>query len=89
MRFECQRCGGQGCGDCNKTGKLLLTQCPWTYAGPGVPALIDLADLFEKGHPPVAGGVLDQAQKFVDAARFVWDLQAQCRAKLGIKGHGH
>ena len=47
-----------------------------------------MAELFEKGLPPVHGGVLDQAQIFLDAARFIWAEQARWRAELGIVNHG-
>ena len=30
-----------------------------------------MAEFFEKGLPPVAGGVLDQAYCFTEAARFI------------------
>lgn len=46
-----------------------------------------MAELYEKGLPPVAGGALDQANVFVEAARFVWSEQAYWRAKLGILAH--
>ena len=42
--------------------------------------VIQCAELFRKGLPPVAGGSLDQAAIFVDAARFVWGEQAYWRA---------
>ena len=47
--------------------------------------LIALAELYEKGLPPVAGGALDQAAAFVDAVRFVWAEQARWKARLGIR----
>ena len=34
--------------------------------------VIQMADLYAKGLPPVAGGSLDQSQQFVDAAAFIW-----------------
>lgn len=43
-----------------------------------------MADFFKKGLPPVYGGVLDQAQIFLDAARFIWAEEARWRAELGI-----
>jgi len=41
-----------------------------------------MADLYAKGLPPVRGAVLDQAQIFVDAARFVWAEQARWKAQM-------
>jgi hypothetical protein len=47
-----------------------------------MPELIHMVELAEKGTPPKAGGSLDQSQWFLDAARFIGNLQAQCREKL-------
>jgi hypothetical protein len=58
--------------------------CPNEYAGGDVWTAIEAAELFEKGLAPVGGGTLDQAAKFVYAARFVWGEQATWRAALGI-----
>lgn len=44
---------------------------------------IDYAELFAKGLPPVAGGVLDQAHAFVVLARFVWAEKNRNKAALG------
>ena len=43
-----------------------------------------LAGLFEKGLPPVAGGVLDQAKIFVEAATFIFREQNYWKNKLGV-----
>ena len=42
------------------------------------------ADLYEKGLPPIAGGVLDQAAWFIDAASFIWSEQAVQKRELRI-----
>jgi len=46
--------------------------------------VIMLAELFEKGLPPIAGGVLDQAKIFVDAASFIFREKSYWKSKLGI-----
>jgi len=46
--------------------------------------MIEFAELFRYGLPPVAGGALDQAYVFLDAARFIWAEQRVWRAELGI-----
>lgn len=33
---------------------------------------MELADLFEKGLPPLSGGVLDQTDAFLQGARIAW-----------------
>jgi hypothetical protein len=40
-----------------------------------------LADLFEKGMPPIAGGALDQSAWFLDAVSFLRSDEANLRAK--------
>jgi len=40
-----------------------------------------LVDLFEKGLPPVAGGALDQAYWFIQAARILKNDEAYIRAE--------
>jgi len=41
-----------------------------------------MAELFYKGLPPIAGGVLDQAAVFVQAARFVRAEQDYYKSKM-------
>jgi len=40
-----------------------------------------MAQMAENGILPLAGGMLDQTAKFVDAARFVWSETAHWRAE--------
>jgi len=44
-----------------------------------VPA-VNLADLFDKGLPPVAGGALDQAAWFINATRILNNDEATIKA---------
>lgn len=83
---ECNCCDGFGCEECKGTGKIKITCCPLEMITRDVWELIALAELFEKGLPPVAGGVLDQAKIFVDAARLVFNTQRYFKRKLGITG---
>jgi len=46
--------------------------------------LIEYAELYKKGLPPVAGGALDQSAGFVAAARFIFGEQDKHKKKLGI-----
>jgi hypothetical protein len=68
VEIECPVCDGDGCEECND-GVFELDGCPNSFCSPIVRSL-DLFDLFEKGLPPVAGGVLDQSQSFVEASQF-------------------
>jgi len=79
-RIECPACGGSGCEECGETGRLDFYGCPWIEIPPIVWETIELAGLYKRGLPPIAGGALDQARAFVDAARFVWHCQAEQRA---------
>ena len=46
--------------------------------------MLHLTDLYRRGLPPVAGGALDQAAAFVDAAAFVFAEEDAHRAALGL-----
>jgi hypothetical protein len=43
---------------------------------------IELAGMMRQGLPPIAGGSLDQAQQFLEAARMIWSETDYWRAKL-------
>lgn len=80
--MTCTSCAGKGCKECEQTGSLLIENCPMRMIPHGVWDVIGLAELFRKGLPPIAGGVLDQAASFVSAARFVWGEIDYWKAKL-------
>jgi hypothetical protein len=68
IEIECPKCNGEGCEECSG-GMFAIDGCPNNYCSPVVRSLT-LFDLFEKGLPPVAGGVMDQANSFIEAAQF-------------------
>lgn len=76
-------CGGRGCQACGERGRVDVTGCPRADLPPIVWDLLTYADLYRKGLPPVAGGALDQAAAFVEAARFIWNEHDQRKAKHG------
>lgn len=83
----CPQCDGQGseaCPVCGGSGEWAVTRCPLLDIGQGVLRLIELAELYEKGLPPSAGGAMDQAAGFVAAARMVWAEEKFWKHKLGI-----
>ena len=51
---------------------------------PDVWEVIEYAGLYEKGLPPVAGGALDQAKCFLEAATFIFREENMWKKKLGI-----
>ena len=67
-RIECPTCHGRGCELCDN-GHITTTECLQKIAAPVSDAMM-MIDLAEKGHLPVAGGVLDQSQWFMEAYRF-------------------
>lgn len=69
LEIECPLCNDQGCSECSG-GTFEVEGCPNTYCSSVINA-IDLIDLFDKGLPPVTGGVLDQSASFIHAARFL------------------
>jgi hypothetical protein len=74
---KCLACGG--------SGRAVLTTCPLRVIPADVWECLDLAELFEKGLAPLAGGTLDQTASFTDAARIVWAEQARVK---GIADRG-
>lgn len=84
MEMRCVNCEGTGCNECNKTGFLSITSCPLELITNDIYEVIKLAELYEKGLPPVAGGALDQAKIFIEAAMFIFSEKAYWKRKLGI-----
>jgi len=79
----CPNCEGKGCEEC-KDGNIDIIDCPLKLITEDVWQVIRFAELYEKGLPPIAGGVLDQAKVFVDAAQFVMNEKAYWKSKLGL-----
>jgi hypothetical protein len=44
---------------------------------------VELAEFFEKGLPPLAGGVLDQTDAFLQGCRIFWRERERIRAEKG------
>jgi len=84
LEMECVGCGGNGCLECDDSGILKIARCPLELISGDVWEIITLAELFEKGLPPVAGGVLEQAKTFVETAKFIFREKAYWKQKMGI-----
>ena len=82
--MECPDCNGSGCPICDDIGTLDLIGCPLEIIDPGTWELIDYADLYRKGLPPVAGGALDQTAFFLAAARWIFSEQNYWKRKIGL-----
>jgi len=82
--MACPSCNGTGCEHCNDAGTIDITGCPVELVSNDVWSLIEYVKLWEKGIPPIAGGALDQAYCFIQAARFVFAEEQVWKRKLGI-----
>jgi hypothetical protein len=56
--------------------------CPKASIGAETWEAIELAELYRKGLPPVAGGSMDQAAGFVTACRQIWADRAAMTASM-------
>jgi hypothetical protein len=62
-------------------GTTQLKGCPSEYCN-SIASVVPLVDLFGKGMPPIAGGVLDQSAWFIEASRIFNREEAMIRAEL-------
>jgi len=63
---------------------LELTRCPLEYITDDVIEVIEYAELYEKGIPPVSGGALDQAKVFTDCCRMIFAEQSYWKRKFKL-----
>lgn len=68
--MQCVACDGGGCQQC-QGGSVDITDCPLKTVTADVWGIIEAQEFLEAGLAPVAGGLLEQTQSFLDAARFV------------------
>jgi hypothetical protein len=78
--IECPSCNGQGCDEC-AMGLIRLSECPNKECS-DMFQVVQLADLFEKGVMPIAGGALDQSAWFVDAVNILKADESRVREML-------
>ena len=79
--MECVVCHGSGCDKCNGDGWELISGCRQVIARPMFET-IGMIDMAEKGHLPLARGVLDQSAWFIEAYRFYTNDMEKLKAKL-------
>jgi len=82
--MDCPGCGGLGCPHCGGQGRFGISKCPLEYAGKEVFEMLEYADLYQQGLPPVQGGALDQTRSFTEFCRFTWSEERYWKNKLGI-----
>jgi hypothetical protein len=62
-----------------------LDGCPNQYVDQEAFKIIGLADMYEKGIPPVSGGSLDQSNWFVEFCRWLWSENSRIEKELTAK----
>lgn len=62
---------------------MAITECPRKVVTADICELLDYVALAQKGLLPLAGGLLDQTQWFVQAVQYVWAEQRVAKAGLG------
>jgi len=77
----CPACEGKGCERCSE-GQIEVTECPLEEITEDIWQTFLLAELYENGLPPVAGGSLDQAMVFVEAAGFIMTEKNYWKTKV-------
>lgn len=82
--LECPSCGEKGCEECDEKGRLTVTSCPLRAVPLHLFRSLDLAQIYRRGLPPIAGGALDQSAWFVDLCQFAWSEAARIRAEAGM-----
>jgi hypothetical protein len=83
IKIICPACDGEGCEEC-RNGEINITDCPLLLITRDVWDLIRYAELFEKGLPPIAGGVLQQADIFIQAAEFYFGEKQYWKNRAGL-----
>lgn len=81
--MRCITCSGAGCDECENKGTITITCCPLEMITNDVWQIIQLVEFYEKGLPPIAGGTLQQAKVFNDAALFIMHEKQYWKSKLG------
>lgn len=82
IEIECPLCDGDGCDECEE-GYLKIPDCPNRFCKELIPA-VNMIELFEKGLPPIAGGVLDQSAWFIECVRTFQSEEASVKADDAI-----
>jgi hypothetical protein len=86
--MRCLNCDGSGCEKCEFQGTEKITDCPLTLVTNDIWEALFYSDLYEKGLPPVAGGVLNQVAVFTQAFYFIQQEKNYWKSKLGITNAG-
>lgn len=79
IEIDCPTCEGGGCAHCNN-GAVRIDGCPNDYCR-SVINTVSMVELFGKGLPPVAGGVLDQSAWFLEASRILESEDSRAKSE--------
>lgn len=80
--MDCANCA-DGCDAC-RGGQVYFDRCPLEIISWRDWNLMEYAELYKKGLPPLAGGALDQAACFVAACNYIYFEQQSWKRKLKI-----
>ena len=79
MELTCPICNGAGdiveCKECDD-GLIIIVDCPLHFIGDDAMEYIRFVRLYDKGMPPILGGVLDQSNVFIEATEFIASQEA-------------
>lgn len=83
--MDCPECEGEDerCKECGGKGSFDITGCPREIIDYETQAIIEYAELFYKGIPPVGRGALEQTYWFLSAARYFKYVDGFVKAKMG------
>jgi len=87
VKIRCVLCndgGVEDCPQCDGSGQMKITECPEKLITDDIWEAIEASSFWEKGIPPVAGGMLDQTHIFIMAARIIISEQQYWKNELGI-----
>jgi hypothetical protein len=82
IEVKCPSCNGAGddCKHCDD-GFFVVDGCPNRFCC-DMDQTVHMAELFNRGMPPVAGGALDQSASFLEAERCIRIEDALAKAEL-------
>jgi hypothetical protein len=83
--MACVVCNGNRCQACDFRGEVPITGCPHRTVTQTSWEILRIANLIDKGFPPVVGGSLDQSKPLMDAVEFVWGDEASNRQEIAAK----
>ena len=73
IQVACPSCNENGCGHCDDLGFFKVDCCPQEFIGRDLIGFVKFCDFAKRGTMPIAGGMLDQTNWFIEAANCMID----------------